>query len=140
MGEHLPADDKTITQSRSGITLRFDFRPDELLYHWRGTVDELRFATSYEHIWVRNPSYLTLDDVIFARRFFFAYIAFLATLISGILYFRVDPALGSGAILVCLVAFVLILKPHGISPVQATSQPQACELARVHPLRMQQSC
>ena len=40
----------------------------------------------------------------------------------------------------CLVAFVLILKPHGISPVQATSKPQACELARVHPLRMQQSC
>jgi hypothetical protein len=37
----------------------------------------------------------------------------------------------------CLVAFVFILKPHGISPVQATSKPQVCELARVHPLRMQ---
>jgi hypothetical protein len=40
----------------------------------------------------------------------------------------------------CLVAFVFILKPHGISTVQATSKPQVCELARVHPLRLQASC
>jgi hypothetical protein len=40
----------------------------------------------------------------------------------------------------CLVAFVFILKPHGISTVQATSKPQVCELARVHPLRLHASC
>ena len=39
-----------------------------------------------------------------------------------------------------LVAFVLILRPHGISPIQATSKPQVCEMARVHPLRQNQSC
>jgi hypothetical protein len=42
--------------------------------------------------------------------------------------------------LLCLVAFVFMLKPHGISPVEATTKPQACELTRVHPLRMQKSC
>ena len=42
--------------------------------------------------------------------------------------------------LLCLVAFVFMLKPHGISPVEATTKSQACELARVHPLRMQKSC
>jgi hypothetical protein len=30
--------------------------------------------------------------------------------------------------LLCLVAFVLMLKPHGISPVEPTTKPQACEL------------
>jgi hypothetical protein len=42
--------------------------------------------------------------------------------------------------LLCLVAFVFILKPHGISPVEATNKPSVCELARAHPLRQQQSC
>ena len=42
--------------------------------------------------------------------------------------------------LLCLVAFLFILKPHVINTVEATSRPQVCELARVHPLRMQQSC
>jgi hypothetical protein len=42
--------------------------------------------------------------------------------------------------LLCLVAFLFILKPHRISAVEAASKPQVCELARVHPLRMQQSC
>jgi hypothetical protein len=40
----------------------------------------------------------------------------------------------------CLVAFVIILKPHGTSTVQAPSKPQYCELARAHPLRQQVSC
>jgi hypothetical protein len=42
--------------------------------------------------------------------------------------------------LLCLVALVIILKPHAISTVQAPSKPQYCELARAHPLRQQQSC
>jgi hypothetical protein len=40
----------------------------------------------------------------------------------------------------CLAAFVLILKPHAISTVEATRKPQVCELARVHPLRQHESC
>ena len=40
----------------------------------------------------------------------------------------------------CLVLFVIILKPHAISTVQAPSKPQYCELARAHPLRQQVSC
>ena len=40
----------------------------------------------------------------------------------------------------CLVVFVVILKPHGISTVQASNKPQVCELARAHPLRQQVSC
>jgi hypothetical protein len=40
----------------------------------------------------------------------------------------------------CLVAFVFMLKPHGISPVEATTKFHGCELVRVHPLRMQKSC
>ncbi|WP_456728794.1 hypothetical protein [Bradyrhizobium sp. USDA 3364] len=42
--------------------------------------------------------------------------------------------------LLCLVAFVFMLRPHGISPVEATTKPQPCKLASVHPLRMQKSC
>jgi hypothetical protein len=40
----------------------------------------------------------------------------------------------------CLVLLVIILKPHGISTVQALSKPQYCELPRAHPLRQQASC
>ena len=40
----------------------------------------------------------------------------------------------------CLVAFVIVLKPHGITTVQATGKPQVCELARAYPLRQQVSC
>ena len=40
----------------------------------------------------------------------------------------------------CLMLFVIVLKPHGISTVQAPSKPLYCELARAHPLRQQESC
>jgi hypothetical protein len=40
----------------------------------------------------------------------------------------------------CLVVFVIILKPRGISTVEAPSKPQYCELAHTHPLRQPESC
>lgn len=95
-------------QSRFGVTLRFEFHSEELTYTSRSPGGEHRFSTCYEHIWVRNPSYLTVNNTVFARRFFGANILTVAAICAWTWIARPPAPLAAALLLIALVVFVVI--------------------------------
>lgn len=82
---------REIVQSRYGITLRYEFGPEELIYTRSDLSEAHRCSAPYENIGVGHPSYLAINNRLFAIASSLIAISLIIATITAILVYELPP-------------------------------------------------